>query len=170
VTLVLGPTHLPAPAGVNTVRVTTAQEMRDAAMTAFENADVVVAAAAVADYRPAMVSAQKVKKSDAPASISLERTPDILAEMGRSKRPGQVLIGFAAETEDLVSNARAKLRAKNLDAVVANDVTREGAGFGTDTNIATLVTASGETELGPMTKREMADAILDAVLAPGHGR
>jgi phosphopantothenoylcysteine decarboxylase/phosphopantothenate--cysteine ligase len=90
--------------------------------------------------------------------------------MGRSKRPGQVLIGFAAETEDLVSNARAKLRAKNLDAVVANDVTREGAGFGTDTNIATLVTASGETELGPMTKREMADAILDAVLAPGHGR
>lgn len=170
VTLVLGPTHLPYPAGVKTIRVTTAQEMRDAAMGAFETADVVVAAAAVADYRPATPSSQKVKKSDGPASIALERTPDILAEMGRKKRPGQVLIGFAAETEDLIANARAKLTAKNLDAVVANDVTREGAGFGTDTNIATLVTKNGCKELGPMSKREMADAILDAVLAPGNGQ
>jgi phosphopantothenoylcysteine decarboxylase/phosphopantothenate--cysteine ligase len=163
VTLILGPTHLSDPAGVKTVRVTTAEEMRAAAMAAFETADIVVAAAAVSDYRPASPSAQKVKKAEGPASIALERTPDILAEMGRNKRPGQILVGFAAETENLIGNARAKLAAKNLDAVVANDVTREGAGFGGDTNIATLVTADGCTQLGPMTKRAMADAILDAI-------
>ncbi|HEY3414013.1 MAG TPA: bifunctional phosphopantothenoylcysteine decarboxylase/phosphopantothenate--cysteine ligase CoaBC [Armatimonadota bacterium] len=167
VTLVLGPTHLSDPPGVKTVRVTTADEMRAAAMQAFETADVVVAAAAVADYRPAISSPQKVKKSEGPASIALERTPDILAEMGRNKRPGQILIGFAAETENLIENARAKLAAKNLDAVVANDVTREGAGFGADTNVATLITAEGCSELGPMPKRAMAEAILDAVLEPG---
>lgn len=161
VTLVLGPTHLADPPGVHTIRVTTAEEMRAAAMEAFGAADVVIAAAAVADYRPATVSAQKVKKSEGPASIDLERTPDILAEMGRNKRAGQILIGFAAETENLVENARAKLAAKNLDAVVANDVTLEGAGFGTDTNTATLVTTDGCTDLGPMTKRAMAEAIVD---------
>lgn len=163
VTLVLGPTHLPDPIGVKTVRVTTAEEMRGAAMAAFETADIVIATAAVADYRPARPYVQKVKKADGPATIALERTPDILAEMGRAKRTGQILVGFAAETENLLGNARAKLAAKNLDAVVANDVTREGAGFGTDTNIATLVTADGCTELGSMPKRAMAEAILDAV-------
>jgi phosphopantothenoylcysteine decarboxylase/phosphopantothenate--cysteine ligase len=162
VTLILGPTHLPDPAGVKTVRVTTAQEMRDAAMAAFPRADVVVATAAVSDYRPAAPSAEKLKKADGPLTVTLERTPDILAEMGRAKRPGQILVGFAAETRDVADYAAAKLADKNLDAVVANDITAEGAGFAVDTNIATLLTADGATELGRMTKRAMAEVILDA--------
>ena len=165
VTLVLGPTPLPDPPGVRTVRVTTAQEMRDAAMGAFPEADIVVAAAAVSDYRPAHAEEHKVKKSDGPVTLTLERTPDILAEMGRTRRPGQVLVGFAAETRDLLAQAGAKRVAKNLDAVVANDITREGAGFAVETNVATLLTADGATELGRMSKRDMADAILDAALA-----
>lgn len=171
VTLVLGPTALPDPAGVQTVRVVTADEMRAAAMAAFPNADVVVAAAAVSDYRPAVAEPNKRKKTEGPVTLELARTPDILAEMGRAKQPGQTLVGFAAETQNLVENARAKLAAKNLDAVVANDVTVSGAGFAVDTNIATLVTASGARELPRMTKRALAEAILDAVAAHrGAGR
>jgi phosphopantothenoylcysteine decarboxylase/phosphopantothenate--cysteine ligase len=162
VTLVLGPTHLPDPPGVSTVRVTTAQEMRDAAMAAFPRAEIVVATAAVSDYRPSAPSGEKLKKTGAPLTLTLERTPDILAEMGRAKRPGQVLIGFAAETRDVTAYAAAKLADKNLDAVVANDITAEGAGFAVDTNVATLLTADGATELGRMTKRAMAEVILDA--------
>jgi phosphopantothenoylcysteine decarboxylase/phosphopantothenate--cysteine ligase len=165
VTLVLGPTTLPDPPGVRTVRVTTAQQMRDAAMAAFPEADIVVATAAVSDYRPVHAEEHKVKKSDGPVTLTLERTPDILAEMGRGRRPEQVLVGFAAETRDLLAQAGAKRVAKNLDAVVANDITREGAGFAVETNVATLITADGATELGRMSKRDMADAILDAALA-----
>ena len=164
VTLVLGPTHLPDPPGVETIRVVTAQEMRDAAMESFSAADIVVATAAVSDYRPAEPLAHKAKKSEGGLTLALERTPDILAEMGQKKRSGTVLVGFAAETRDVVEYARQKLAAKNLDAVVANDVTREGAGFGTETNIATLVTRDETTDLGRMTKRAMAEAVLDAAL------
>lgn len=164
VTLVLGPTHLPDPRGVTTVRVTTAEEMRDAAMAAFPSADVVVAAAAVSDYRPAAPSDQKTKKTDGPQTLMLERTPDILAEMGDGKRPGQTLIGFAAETRDVLEYARRKLDAKNLDAIVANDITQLGAGFAGDTNIASLITRDGTEELARMTKRAMAERILDAAL------
>lgn len=164
VTLVLGPTHLPDPPGVTTVRVTTAQEMHAAAKAAFPTADVVVAAAAVSDYRPSASSDQKMKKEDGPLTLTLERTPDILAEMGADKRPGQTLIGFAAETHDVAAYARKKLESKNLDAVVANDITLDGAGFGTETNIATLVTRDGADDLGRMTKRAMAERILDAAI------
>lgn len=162
VTLVLGPTHVPVPPGIHVVRVNTAVEMREAAMERFAASDLVVATAAVSDYRPAHPEAQKRKKTEGPLMVEFERNPDILAEMGALRRPGQVLVGFAAETENIIEHARAKLKAKNLDAVVANDVTREGAGFGTDTNAAVLVTADDAHDLGLMSKRAMADAILDA--------
>lgn len=169
VTLVLGPTHLPHPAGARTIRVHTAQEMRDAAMAAYPDADIVVATAAVSDYRPAEPLVHKAKKMEGGLSLALERTPDILAEMGANKRPGVVLVGFAAETRDVVAYARQKLAAKNLDAVVANDVTQEGAGFAGETNIATLITREGSRDLGLMSKRAMAGAVLDAALrARGH--
>lgn len=165
VTLVLGPTHLPDPAGVNTIRVTTAEQMRDAALPAFDSADIVIAAAAVSDYRPADVSTQKVKKEEGPASLRLERTPDILKEMGSRRTKEQVLVGFAAETENLAGHTAAKLAAKNLDAVVANDITLPGAGFAVETNAAMWVTATGAEDLGSMSKRKMADAILDRIRA-----
>lgn len=165
VTLVLGPTHLPDPAGVDTIRVTTAEQMRNAAFTAFDSADIVIAAAAVSDYRPADVSTQKVKKEEGPANLRLERTPDILKEMGSRRKSEQVLVGFAAETENLAGHAAAKLAAKNLDAVVANDITLPGAGFAVETNAAMWVTAAGAEDLGSMSKRKMADAILDRIQA-----
>ncbi len=165
VTLVLGPTHLPDPAGVDTIRVTTAEQMRNAAFAAFDSADIVIAAAAVSDYRPADVSTQKVKKEEGPANLRLERTPDILKEMGSRRKSEQVLVGFAAETENLAGHAAAKLAAKNLDAVVANDITLPGAGFAVETNAAMWVTAAGAEDLGSMSKRKMADAILDRIQA-----
>jgi phosphopantothenoylcysteine decarboxylase / phosphopantothenate---cysteine ligase len=164
VTLVLGPTHLPDPEHVRTVRVTTAEQMRDEALACYEGATIVVATAAVSDYRPARAERHKVKKTEGPASLALERTPDILAEMGRRKRPGQVLIGFAAETQDVEANAREKLNAKNLDAVVANDITQEGSGFGVETNAALLVTRDGVADWPRVPKAEMAHAILDEAL------
>jgi phosphopantothenoylcysteine decarboxylase/phosphopantothenate--cysteine ligase len=165
VTLVLGPTHLPDPAGVDTIRVTTAEQMRNAAFAAFDSADIVIAAAAVSDYRPADVSTQKVKKEEGPANLRLERTPDILKEMGSHRTKEQILVGFAAETENLAAHASAKLAAKNLDAVVANDITLPGAGFAVETNAAMWVTAAGAEDLGSMSKRKMADAILDRIQA-----
>jgi len=162
VTLVTAPTSLPDPYGVTMVRVRTALEMRDAVIQACQHAHALIMAAAVADYRPAQVSSTKIKRGKAEAlSITLVHNPDILAET--HVFPHLVRVGFAAETEDLVSNARRKLRERSLHLVVANDVTAPGAGFGTDTNKVVLVDAQGEEELPLMTKYEVAWRILDRV-------
>ncbi len=160
VTLVSGPTTLPDPFGVTTLRVETAAEMLGAVERAYEATDVVVAAAAVADFRPSAPVAGKIRKEQGPASVPLERTVDILARLGGEKS-GRILVGFAAEAGEAVTAARAKLRAKNLDLIVANDVTEPGAGFEGATNRVTLVSASGADELPLMDKRAVARAILD---------
>ena len=166
VTLVSGPTSLPDPAGIRTIRVRTAEEMASAVDLHSGDADIIVAAAAVADFTPARVADQKMKRremSDNEMRIELRPTRDILRSLGARKRQGQMLVGFALETASLLDSARAKLREKNCDLIVANAANEEGAGFAVDTNRVTLVTASGATDLPLMSKRECAAAILDAV-------
>ncbi|HPR79016.1 MAG TPA: phosphopantothenoylcysteine decarboxylase, partial [Candidatus Limiplasma sp.] len=132
--------------------------------------DIIVQAAAPADYRFANPSEQKIKKTDGtPLTLELVENPDVARQVAARKRPGQTLVGFAAETHNALPNAREKLARKGLDLIVLNDVTQEGAGFGTDTNIATLITAEGETEYPLMSKRELADIILDMALALHRG-
>lgn len=160
VVLVTGPVELPDPFGCEVVRVETAAEMRDAVL-AHADADVMVMAAAVADFRPTRVSGQKIKKADAPDAIELERTPDILAELGSRPARG-VLIGFAAETTDVEANALAKLEAKGCDLIVANDVSDPALGFGTDENRVLFVTREGVERLELLPKTAIARAILDA--------
>jgi phosphopantothenoylcysteine decarboxylase / phosphopantothenate---cysteine ligase len=165
VILVSGPTSLAAPHGVEMVAVRSAEEMQRAVAERVGPATVVVAAAAVSDYRPAAASASKIKKTDGAVTLELVRTPDILKGLGEAKG-GRVLVGFAAETEDLVANARKKLEAKSLDLVVANDVTAAGAGFGGDTNAVVLLRRDGGRVDVPLaSKREVAERILDEVLA-----
>ena len=165
VTLVSGPTDLPAPCGVETVAVRSAVEMRDAVMARVKKATVVIKAAAVADYRPASRSASKIKKKEGSLTISLERNPDIIAEVGRIKGK-RVLVGFAMETEDLVVNATGKLRSKNMDLIVANELHSPDAGFRSDTNLVKIIDRSGLVESLPLLdKREVADRILDRVRA-----
>ncbi|GAB4458175.1 MAG: bifunctional phosphopantothenoylcysteine decarboxylase/phosphopantothenate--cysteine ligase CoaBC [Armatimonadaceae bacterium] len=165
VTLVSGPVHLSALPGVETIRVTTASEMAEACFEQATTANVIIAAAAVADYTPATVAPQKIKKSGGDTlTITLRPTEDILKTLGQRKTAGQVLVGFAAETEHVTENAHAKLAAKNLDLIVANDVTQPSAGFDTDTNIVTLIGHGNSAETLPqMPKRAVADAILDRV-------
>lgn len=163
VTLISGPTALDAPAGVNVVHIRTTQELYDAVM-ANAGADVVIQAAAPADYRAREVSPTKIKRTGETLMVELVPNPDIAAALGERKRAGQTLVGFAAETNDVVANAQGKLRRKSLDLIVANDVTRAGAGFDVDTNIITLIDAESTRELPLMTKREAADRILDRVL------
>lgn len=166
VVLVAGPGNLLAPPGVELVRVETALEMHAAAMARAEWFDVAVGAAAVSDYRPAAYHGQKVKKQDGPLVVEFVRNPDILMELGRRKRPGQVLVGFAAETTDVLAYARRKLQEKNLDLMVANDVTAAGAGFAADTNRVTLMDRSGGVQDLPlMSKDAVAAAIWDRVVA-----
>ncbi len=165
VILVSGPTSLAAPHGVEVVLVRSAQEMQRAVADRVGPATVVIAAAAVSDYRPAEASLSKVKKGPGPVRLDLVRTPDILQGLGERKG-ARVLVGFAAETEDLVANARKKLEAKHLDLVVANDVTAEGAGFGGDTNAVVLLRRDGSRVDVPLaSKREVAERILDEVRA-----
>jgi len=164
VTLVSGPTALAAPGGVEFVRVETAAQMQSAVLSHAPDADLILAAAAVSDFRPAEYAAQKVKKDAAMSALPLAANDDILAGLGREKRAGQTLVGFAAETEDLLGHARSKLAAKNLDWIVANDVSAEGAGFDGDTNVVTLLARDGrEMTLPLLTKREVAERILDTV-------
>jgi phosphopantothenoylcysteine decarboxylase/phosphopantothenate--cysteine ligase len=169
VTLVLGPGTVATPVGVTTVAVDTAAQLHRAVTDAAKQADVVVMAAAVADYRPAKPATAKLKRSAVGKAWSLElvANPDVLAGLGaaRGKARRPVLVGFAAETNDVVANATAKLAAKRCDLVVANDVTEPGAGFGTDTNRVTLVDAAGATPLPAATKQEVAHRILDRVVA-----
>lgn len=164
VTLVSGPVNLKTPLMVEKVLVTTAEEMYEAVTDRFSEQDLVVKAAAVADYRPAEVSSEKMKKSDTRLSLELERTKDILKYLGEHKRPGQFLCGFSMETEHMLEHSRAKLEKKHLDMIVANNLKVAGAGFGTDTNVVTLVTADSVRELPCMSKEEVANCILDAVL------
>lgn len=165
VTLVSAPVSLPPPPGVRVVPVETAQQMYEAVLELFPGTDIVFKAAAVADYRPARVSGQKIKKEEGTLVLELEKNPDILSELGRRKKAPQVVVGFAAETEDLLANARRKLAGKNVDLLVANDVTRPGAGFGEDTNIVKLVYPGGEfVDLPMMEKTALAALLLDEAL------
>jgi phosphopantothenoylcysteine decarboxylase/phosphopantothenate--cysteine ligase len=165
VILVSGPTALPAPTTVDVIHVETAEEMFRAVLAELEIAHVVIKAAAVADYRPKQRADRKIKKEQALPEITLEPTPDILAEIGKRKG-SRILVGFAAETEDLVANARKKLERKHLDLMVANDVGKPGAGFDVDTNVVKILDASGGVEALPLlSKREVADRILDRVAA-----
>jgi phosphopantothenoylcysteine decarboxylase/phosphopantothenate--cysteine ligase len=165
VILVSGPSPLAPPPGVTFVAVETCLEMLAACQAHFAGADITIAAAAPADYRPAVVSPEKIKKAGDELTIALVKNPDVIAELGKVKRPGQVTVAFAAETQDLIANARKKLVTKNADFVVANDVKAEGAGFGTDTNRVAFVDAHGVEELPLMTKREVSDRILDRAVA-----
>lgn len=162
--LVTGPTWLSAPLGVEVHRVTTALEMRDRIVGLAPEMDVIIMAAAVGDYRPGQTFDQKVKKLDEDLSVTLVKNPDILACLGRERREHQVLIGFAAETENLVENATEKLIRKNLDFIVANSLVQLGSGFGCDTNEVKIVNRNGEIEELPrMTKEKVAGVILDRV-------
>ena len=167
VTLVTGPTHLTPPHGAEVVKVRSAAEMHAAVMERAPGRDVVIMSAAVADYTPAEKSPQKVKKSDGPVTITLNRTKDILGDLGklpsRTQQRLPVLVGFAAETSDVVSYAREKLKQKGVDLVVANDVSRADAGFDVDTNAVTLVTAGGAEELPLQAKTAVAAKILDRI-------
>ena len=157
--------EIPAPAGVDVVCVETAEQMKTAVDRVAPTADVVVMAAAVADFRPVRAAGGKLKKRDGAPEIILEATPDILAGLGESKRPGQVLVGFAAETDNLEANALDKLRRKNLDMVVANDVSAPGVGFGHDTNAVTIWLSTGDRKSVPLaSKRAVAVALLDSVV------
>ncbi len=165
VALVSGPVNLAAPAGVELVPIESSGDLCAAVLARGEWADVVIQAAAPADFTPETFTEGKIKKTGEDMVLRLKNTTDIAAELGRRKRPGQVLVAFAAETDDVLENARGKLERKNADMVVANDVSRADAGFGVDTNAVTLVTRDGETALPLMRKREVADGILDAVAA-----
>ncbi len=163
VTLVTAHADIEPPMFVNVVKVTTASEMYDEVTARFEESTIVIKAAAVADYRPKIISDNKIKKSDGEAVIELVRTLDIIAELG-SRKTKQFICGFSMETENLVENSRGKLIRKNLDMIVANNLKTEGAGFGTDTNVVTLITANDVKELEIMSKQEVAKVIFDEIL------
>ncbi len=164
VTLVSGKTALAPPPFVTFISVTTAEDMFRAVTAVSEQQDIIIKAAAVADYRPSQVSEQKVKKKEGDMVIPLERTKDILKYLGEHKREGQFLCGFSMETENMLENSRAKLEKKNLDMIAANNLKMEGAGFQTDTNILTLITKEEEISLEKMTKEEASFIILDRIL------
>ena len=162
--LVSGPCFLEAPAGVEQTCVTSALEMRDVILRLSPQLDAIVMAAAVSDYRPSEKSPQKLRKAAKELMVLLEPNPDILAALGEVKPPTQVLVGFAAETENLLKNAKDKLVRKNLDFIVANDLSKKGCGFGCDTNEVTIIERSGAViDLAPMTKEEVASEIWDRV-------
>lgn len=164
VTLVTGPTNIKKPPFVNVVDIKTAEDMFEAVTSRFDRQDIVIKAAAVADYRPANVSDEKVKKADSELAIDLERTQDILKYLGENKKEHQFLCGFSMETQNMLENSRAKLAKKNLDMIVANNLKVAGAGFGTDTNIVTMITKDKEIELEIMSKDDVARCILDEIL------
>lgn len=164
VILISGPVHLEAPEGVERVCIESSAQLCEQVLRHGPQADIVIQAAAPADFRPKHVADQKIKKTGEGMRIELESTTDIAMELGKRKRDGQILVAFAAETNDLIDNARRKLEKKNADLVVLNDVSRSDAGFGVDTNIVTLITAQDVRPLEKMSKRDTANAILDRVL------
>ena len=163
VTLVTGPVSLTPPMFVQTVPVVTAAEMYEAVMARAKQQDMIIKAAAVADYRPAEVAEEKIKKDGGRASLALEKTTDILAELGKNKGD-TILCGFSMETEHMLENSRKKLKQKNLDMIAANNLRQEGAGFGVDTNVLTLITADRERQLALMSKEEAANCLLKELL------
>ena len=163
VTLVSGPAEVEPPMFVNFVPVVTAKDMFEAVTGRSDEMDAVIKAAAVADYRPKFVNTEKTKKKDGDMAIELERTDDILKWLGEHKKDSQFLCGFSMETEHMLENSRAKLKKKNLDMIVANNLKVAGAGFGTDTNVVTMIRETKETELPIMSKEEVAGAILDEI-------
>lgn len=165
VTLVSGSSFLPDPVGVNTVHIESALDMFNAVKEYADKADIIVKAAAVADYKPKTVAENKIKKADNDAVIELARTDDILKYLGEHKKDGQLLCGFSMETENLYENSKKKLQSKNLDMICANSLKTKGAGFGIDTNVITLITKNGFTELELMSKADAADEIFTKLLA-----
>ena len=168
VTLVSGPVDLKAPLGVRLVPVISAKDMFDAVTSVSAEQDAIIKAAAVADYRPAVVGAEKTKKSDGNMNIELERTDDILAWLGAHRREGQVLCGFSMETQNMLENSRAKLAKKNVDMIVANSLRTAGAGFGTDTHLVTVITKDGAEELELMSKDQVAHELLNRIFDGKH--
>lgn len=163
VTLVSGPVDLKPPAGVKLVKITTAQDMLEAVQAALPGTDILIKAAAVADYRPATVAEEKIKKKDGELSIPLERTGDILAWVSEHRHEGLFVCGFSMETENMVENSRRKLNTKNLDMIVANNLKTQGAGFGVETNVVTIITRDGIQELPLMGKDAVAQRLLDEI-------
>ncbi len=165
VTLVTGPTHLAPPPFVTVVPILSAKDMFDAVTSRADEQDIIIKSAAVADYRPATVADEKMKKSGEVLTMELEKTNDILKYLGEHKKEGQFLCGFSMETENMIENSRAKLQKKNLDMIVANNLKQTGAGFGTDTNIVTLITKEEEIELPMMSKDEVAKEIVNKIVS-----
>ena len=168
VTLVSGKVSIQPPMGVQVVPVVSAADMAQAVKAAAPEQDIIIKAAAVADYRPGVTADEKLKKKDDEMSIELERTEDILAYLGANRREGQFLCGFSMETEHMLENSRAKLKKKNIDMIVANNLKQEGAGFGTDTNVVTLLTRDEAIELPIMSKEDVADRLLDHIVEYGR--
>jgi phosphopantothenoylcysteine decarboxylase/phosphopantothenate--cysteine ligase len=164
VTLVSGKVELTPPMGVQVVPVVSAADMAQAVKDAASEQDIIIKAAAVADYRPRVTADEKLKKKDEELSVELERTEDILAWLGAHRRAGQILCGFSMETEHLLENSRAKLEKKKIDMIVANNLKQEGAGFGTDTNVVTLITKEKTEEFPMLSKEEVAERLLDRLL------
>ena len=164
VILISGPVSIEPPLFAELVPVVSAEDMYNAVMKYKDEADIIIKSAAVADYTPVAVSSEKIKKQDGDMRIELRRTKDILKELGQSRRENQFICGFAMETENLIENAVKKLESKNVDMIVANSLKTEGAGFGTDTNVVTLITKDGKTELPIMSKTDVAMKILDAAV------
>ena len=164
VVLVTGRTHIEPPVFTKVIKVTDAESMYNAVMSEIDDADIIVMAAAVADYTPAQVSDEKLKKKDGDMSVEMKRTRDILKEAGKIKKANQYICGFAMETQNLLENAKAKLEAKNADMIVANSLRTEGAGFGTATNVATLINSEEIKQLPIMSKDELAEIILDEAI------
>ena len=165
VTLVSGPTAAQKPEFVNYIPVTTAREMFEEVTSRAREQDIIIKAAAVADYRPKDVSSEKVKKKDGELFLEMERTDDILAYLGSHRRPGQFLCGFSMETENVLENSREKLKKKNLDMIAANSLKVQGAGFGGDTNVITIITEDEEVSLELMSKEEAASKLLDQIMS-----
>lgn len=164
VTLVTGPTSIKKPPFVDIVEIKSAKDMFEVVTSRAADQDIIIKAAAVADYRPSNISDEKVKKSDSDLAIPLERTQDILKFLGENKKPNQFLCGFSMETQNMLENSRTKLVKKNLDMIVANNLKTAGAGFGTDTNVVTMITKDQEIELDIMSKEDVANRILDQIL------
>ncbi|HKV33507.1 MAG TPA: phosphopantothenoylcysteine decarboxylase, partial [Pyrinomonadaceae bacterium] len=167
VTVIAGITTVDPPAGAKIVRALSAAEMDQAVARESKQASVFIGAAAIADYRPSSRAEQKIKKTEESVTLTLERTPDVLANVAASRTNGMLVIGFAAETENLIANARKKLRSKKLDAIVANDVTRSDSGFDSRTNAITILTAQNDepVELPTLSKSEAANRILDVIVS-----
>lgn len=164
VTLVYGNVSVPLPIGPNAIKIESAADMAEAVKNVYKDMDVIIKAAAVADYTPEVVSDEKVKKKDDDLALPLKRTEDILGFLGKNRREGQFLCGFSMETENMLENSKAKLVKKNVDMIVANNVKVDGAGFGTDTNVVTLIKKDFAEELPIMSKEEVANRILDEIV------